>query len=187
MTTLPTPAEYWRPIHGFEGAYEISTNGHVRSLDRIVKMQGGFRTAPGKTRSLTVNGNGCDTVTLNKDGKREKHIVSRLMGLNFIPGVGSVVRHLNGNNRDNVINNLAWGSFKENTNDMRGHGTMAIGAKNGKAKLTAAQVASVLLSSEIDTVIAARLNVSEGAIQHIKSGKTWKHVCPEIPRRRVWP
>lgn len=121
--------EIWKPVVGYEGRYEVSNIGRVRSIERIV--QGGrtptaFRTVPAKIRALSVNADGHLRVTLHKESQRKIFFVHSLVLAAFVgprPDRDSEIRHLNGNPADNRVENLAYGTHAENVADMMRHGT----------------------------------------------------------------
>lgn len=89
---------------------------------------------------------------------------------------GLVCRHLNGNPRDNRIENLAWGTPKENMADEFRHGTKPFGQRCSFAKLSDTKVLEIRLllrSNETCRAIANRFGVSKGAVEDISSGRTW--------------
>ena len=116
--------EIWRPIPGYETAYEVSSFGRVRSLPRTrleKNCYGGtsLRTDKGCMLALSDNGNGYAYVSLRKNGKRKHFYVHRLVAEVFLgkPGNnGSVVDHLDHNRRNNAVGNLEWVTQKENIN-----------------------------------------------------------------------
>ncbi|MDO4695089.1 MAG: NUMOD4 domain-containing protein, partial [Eikenella sp.] len=128
--------ERWRPIMEFQGLYEISNFGRVRSISRYVAIgnQGGKRLIEGRILKHRLTA-GYPSVTLC-DGKKEvtRHI-HRLLALAFIPGVGEVVRHLDGDPLNFNLDNLAWGSYVDNEVDKMAHGKTAMGETHGNAKL----------------------------------------------------
>jgi DNA-binding NarL/FixJ family response regulator len=88
-------------------------------------------------------------------------------------------RHLNGQRDDNRLENLAWGTRKENCADARAHGT-ARPPKGGYFKLTDATVTEIkrlLLEGMTQRDVAARFGISQSTVSHVKLGKTWKHVA----------
>lgn len=108
--------EQWVPVVGFEGLYEVSDAGNVRSLPR-----------PG-TRGCVLRGEvdrrGYRTVKLSKDG-RKKHVAVHVLVITAFCGPrpgDSECRHLNGDRLDNRLVNLAWGTSAENSQDMVDHG-----------------------------------------------------------------
>lgn len=113
--------QVWRPVVGYEGYYEVSNDGFVRSLDRDVLAKG-RRTYTRRGKQLAGHiQEGYWRVGLTKpNGKIRNWPVHRLVCEAFHgvrPGVGIVVRHLNGISTDNRAENLAWGTSKDNHDD----------------------------------------------------------------------
>ena len=106
--------EIWRDIQGYEGKYQVSNMGRVKSLN--------YRQT-GKERILRGIGTilGYLTVNLYQDGKMKTHKVHRLVALAFLPNPYNLpqINHLDENKENNCIDNLEWVSCKENIN----HGT----------------------------------------------------------------
>ena len=113
--------EEWRDISGFEGLYQVSNNGKVRSLNRIYLQRsstGGMMTKRyyGKELSPEDNGSGYLVVHLRKCGKRTSRHVHRLVAEAFIPKTnhGLVVNHKDYNKKNNKVSNLEWTTQREN-------------------------------------------------------------------------
>lgn len=113
--------ERWLPVPGYEGAYEVSDRGRVRSLDRIT-AQG--RPCKGIVLTQLNGSKGYKQVGLHRSGQTTHH-VHRLVLLAFAGPApeGMEVRHLNGDRTDNTLANLTWGTHLENMRDQREHGT----------------------------------------------------------------
>ena len=118
--------EQWLPIPGYEAFYEVSDHGRVR---RLKKRGGSTRNWPylvptpqGRKRKQYLG------VTLYLEGKRWDATVHVLMMLAFIGPCpkGQEIRHLNGNQFDNRLENLAYGTPQENTQDAFLHGTRSL-------------------------------------------------------------
>lgn len=122
----PTHNEVWRPVVGYEGIYEVSDQGRVRSVERLVtRSNGTVQKMPSLIRTLTPSSFGHLWVTLRTPGTRRNRTVHSLI-LEAFAGprpAGAVARHLNGNPSDNRVENLAWGTPKENGEDMTRHGS----------------------------------------------------------------
>jgi hypothetical protein len=79
--------ERWRPVVGYEGLYEVSDRGQVRSLERVVTMKDGRRRpVTARILKLSVGGGwpGSVVAYLWKDGKRKEHSVQRLVFAEFV-------------------------------------------------------------------------------------------------------
>lgn len=99
--------EEWRPIKGYEGLYEVSNMGRVKSLhasQEIILKQAECT-------------NGYMEVKLSKDGTKNMKLVHRLVAIAFIknPNNYECVNHKDGNKKNNTVGNLEWCTVKENT------------------------------------------------------------------------
>ena len=119
----PMLCEVWRPVLGFEGLYEVSSYGRVRSLSRL-------RSAPdGRKRrvigKILKSGKQREYLKVGlADCKRVKHRTIHQLVLEAFDGPrpeGMEARHLNGMSFDNRLVNLKWGTSVENGKDKRLH------------------------------------------------------------------
>lgn len=117
--------ERWLPISDYEGAYEVSNLGRVRSLDRFDSR--GNRTFGRILRPDTSKPSGHLRVTFCSGGVTQRYFVHRLVLSAFIgprpEGMESC--HNDGNPKNNLINNLRWDTKSANARDRRRHGTDA--------------------------------------------------------------
>lgn len=111
--------ERWRPVVGYEGGYEVSDLGRVRSLDRVTDRGRNWR---GRIMTPTAMPSGYLTVTLWRDGVQRSALVHRLVLTAFVGPSDSEVRHLHGDPSDNRLSELAWGTHSENQFDQVAHG-----------------------------------------------------------------
>ena len=105
--------EEWRPIEGYEGLYEVSNLGRVRSLDRFY-----YRLHKGKVLSPTKDRYGYLTVTLNCNGKSKTIKIHRLVAQAFLPNPDNLpqVNHKDEDKTNNNVDNLEWCTAKYNVN-----------------------------------------------------------------------
>lgn len=125
--------EEWRPVLGYEGFYEVSSLGSVRSVARVVRASNGeMRKYPGKVLRQSTAFRGYASVGLRKNTVPRTARVHVLVATAFLQrGLGHThVRHLNGDPGDNRVENLAWGTPSENGLDTVRHG------RNRKANQT---------------------------------------------------
>lgn len=104
--------EVWKDIPGFEGWYQASNLGHIRSVDRQCnyKNTGGTATHKGKVLSEKISNKGYKEVTLMINGKHYYKRVHQLIALTFIPNPNNYphINHINENKLDNSVENLEW-------------------------------------------------------------------------------
>lgn len=100
--------EIWKDIHNFEGLYQVSSLGRIKSLPK----------ARYQTRVINggYNGGGYPIINLNKDKIRHPFIIHRLVASAFLlnPENKQTVNHKNGVKRDNRVENLEWATYAEN-------------------------------------------------------------------------
>jgi hypothetical protein len=175
------PLEEWRDIPGWNGFYQVSTHGQVRSLTReeVTNNQWGQfkRVKSGRVLKLQTRKDGYVTVRLKDRARGETYLVHRLVALTFLPQQqGQEVCHNNGNKADNSIANLRWDTRKNNHADKQWHGTSLIGSKNPGSKLTEAQVIAIRKSNLSQRALALKYEVCQQLISQIKKQKIWLHV-----------
>src|SRR5689334_18581457 len=103
-----TPAENWLPIPGWEGYYEASDQGRIRSVDRIIPWNGGFRNRKGRILSPGIGANGYASVSLYRNNHGKQESVHRLIALTFLGPSELTVNHLSGCKTDNRLCNLEY-------------------------------------------------------------------------------
>lgn len=109
--------EEWRDISGFEGYYQVSNLGRVRSLDREnVRYGKGYRTIKGRILKQLLAGRGYCYVNFSVDGVYSRHYVHRLVANAFIRNADNKqeVNHKDGNKLNNTVSNLEWVDSSEN-------------------------------------------------------------------------
>ena len=174
--------EIWKPVVGFEGLYEVSNRGRVKSILREVRYK--FR---GKIFIMKFEGkllrivkrarryNSYVGVTLSKNGRPYQRFIHRLVleAFNGRCPKGYECRHLDGDATNNNEENLKWGTRRENKADMIRHGRSANGARHGMAKLSNAKVKSIRRSVAKKIELAKRFGVDRMTIWRIQSGRSW--------------
>jgi len=171
--------ENWRDIESFEGAYEVSDTGKIRSLERIVRNgPKSERTLPAIVVAPYIRPQGYATVRLGLGGSKTSLYVHRIVAGAFLGKgeAGQEVCHRNGDKADNRVGNLYWGTRLENMADRERLGEAARGEQHGHAKLSEAQVLAIRRDERFQYLIAAEYGVSRRLVGMIKAGKVWKHV-----------
>lgn len=139
--------EEWRPIDGYHGAYEVSDQGRVRSLDRLIRCgANGVRVSSGRI----IVGGLCSTwyrhVTLWKDNTQKTIRVNRLVAMTFIPNPLGLpeVCHIDHTTLNNRADNLEWGTHAHNMAHSAAAGRLRASTNPNRArKLNAEQVAEI--------------------------------------------
>jgi hypothetical protein len=121
------PIEQWRPIPGFEGSYEVSDLGRVRSVDRFVATRRGTRSAPGRILRPHPDRYGRPWVSLCIGGERKIGRIHRLVLEAFVgpcpPGMFAL--HADDDRTNNRLANLRWGTRVDNQRDAVANGRHA--------------------------------------------------------------
>jgi hypothetical protein len=162
--------EEWRPVPGYEGLYEVSSLGRIRSLYR----GGRYLSTKGTDES------GYAVVSLTRGGCRHTYTLHRLVCRAF-RGEPNVLHreaaHLDGDKTNCCASNLKWVSRAENEYHKRFHGTHQAG--RGSAKLSETDIPVIRergRAGEGATAIARDYPVSHHGIQKILNGRNWRHV-----------
>jgi hypothetical protein len=171
--------ENWLPIPGWEGLYEVSDHGRIKSLDRVVSNGATtVRRIPGRCLKL-VERDGYMTATLKKGDRQQRVYVNRLMLLVFKPIAGSEELqscHRNGRRDDNRLDNLRWDDHAGNAADRAIHGTSLVGEGHPNSRLCDESVRIIRASSDSCTSLAKRFGVSQSVVSKARLRQTWRHV-----------
>lgn len=110
--------EVWKAIKGYEGLYEVSNLGRVRSLDHYASNGSAQILYRGKILSPNMGTNGYYSVQLCKNNNPVRKMIHRLVAQAFIPPVKGcdIVNHKDENRTNNRADNLEWCDIKYNTN-----------------------------------------------------------------------
>ena len=134
--------EIWKDVPGYEGLYQVSSLGRVRSVDRYIKYSNGREVfTKGKMLSLTLSkGNERLQVSLCKNGKAEKTRPYVLVMLAFVGECpdNMEICHINGVKTDDRLENLKYDTRSENRID-----NYRYGSKNNRGKLSIEDVIEI--------------------------------------------
>lgn len=111
--------EVWKDIEGYEGLYQVSNKGRVKSLERTVWTgRGYYQTLPERILKPCKDSRGYLYVNLCKEGKRKTCRIHRLVAQAFIDNPDNLpeVNHIDEDKENNAIENLEWCTSKDNIN-----------------------------------------------------------------------
>lgn len=167
--------EIWKEITGFEGVYEISNEGRLRSKDRLIKhWRGTLRKYKGSLKKTRMNRMGYMHCNLKHNGERFDFRVHRLVADAFLENKENkpCVNHLNGIKTDNRVENLEWCNYEENT-------IHATKTRLIKTKLTDKEAIEISNSNLTIRELGQKFNVNATIIWRIKNKVAYKHLFIE--------
>lgn len=174
--------EKWKSVAGYEGIYEVSDIGRLKSLSRKIKCRNGMITTVNeKIMKQRVDHEGYFTICLYKNKKGFHTKVSRIVAIAFIdnPESKPQVNHIDGNKSNNVADNLEWTTASENMKHAYRTGLKDThGERHPSNKLTEIDVVKIkrLSSTTTGASLARIYNVSDATISNIVRGKSWRCV-----------
>ena len=109
--------EQWKPIKGYEGLYEVSSLGKIKSLSRWKQNHSKLNYVEEKILKPGFNGK-YHHVFLSKNGKSKTYLIHKLVAIHFIPNPNNLpqINHIDENKLNNNVNNLEWCTQKYNCN-----------------------------------------------------------------------
>lgn len=149
-------AEVWKPVVGYEGLYEVSSLGRVRSIPHDVPCVCGRRTVPGRvlcpSKSKTTQ---YMSVCLSDGNRKKTYLVHRLVALAFLPNPNKypAINHKDENKENNCVSNLEWCTPIYNNN----YGTIKqrISAKN---KISKCKPVAQMLNGAVITIFPSTIS-----------------------------
>lgn len=164
--------EQWKQIEGYEGLYEVSNYGRVKSLERfITDSVGRRRKIKTKLIKLVLSNRGYYMFTLNK----VPVLVHRVVANSFIPNPDNKpqVNHIDGNKQNNHISNLEWCTNSENqSHAINNELKYSILNKEDVIKIKQLLHNKKLTYEEIGNMFG----VHRSTIKAIQYNKNWKHI-----------
>lgn len=164
--------EQWKDIPGYEGRYQASTLGRIRSIDHYVRCaNNGVRVSPGRILRpgrYTKSGHVSVVLGHGENGSPVHQLVAKTF-LGPQPS-GTEILHGDGNPLNNTPSNLRYGTRSQNIYDMYRHGS-------GRSKLSTDDVLKIrkrLSDGEKGSTLAKEFGVSQGVISGIKKGRTFQ-------------
>ena len=167
--------ELWKPVIGYEGIFEVSDKGNLKRL-----------LENGKERILKgyENCNGYRATVLCVNHVPKSKLIHRLVAEAFIPNPDNLpqINHIDGNKKNNSVENLEWCDSKHNINHAWSNGLHRIpnGTNNPRHKLTEDQINYIRKNcvrydqNRGTSALARKFGVSQTTISRIVRGETWK-------------
>lgn len=179
--------ELWRDVVGYEGLYQVSSLGRVKSLDRIVSVAGHTRKYNGNILRTHNGEDKYTSCTLSKKGKTKTHMVHILVLRAFVgePEEGHETLHLDNNKHNPALSNLRYGSHICNMAFNVDNGTNMLGEDHPRSKITEKDVVKMrrLYDSGLSSLdISRKFNLSICHVNKITGNRIWKHL-PHTTRK----
>ncbi len=177
-TIQPIEGEVWKDIIDFEGIYQVSSIGRVKSLERTYTDKNEVCYLRRSQILSLLLGNGYHHVWLKKKGGNKHAKVHRLVAQAFIPNPENKpeVNHKDTIKTNNAVENLEWSTPKENTQHAADLGLMN---RFGPHKLTVDDVNNIFRLKALHNSFAQIqkiLGINSGTCRMIYTRKIWKHL-----------
>lgn len=174
----------WKDVKGYEGIYQVSECGTVKSLDRRVNTKHGDRLSKGKLLKIQQDRTGYHYVHLSKNGKGHNCKIHRLVCDAFHERKTgqNAVNHIDGNKMNNCAANLEWCTNKQNTNHAIETGLWKNIGEMAKDNILSEQEVLEIRRNHTDSYdkLADKYNVSKSTVADIKKFRSWKWLGGEM-------
>ncbi|MBR1146665.1 NUMOD4 domain-containing protein [Bradyrhizobium sp. AUGA SZCCT0431] len=183
--------ETWKDAVGYEGFYQISSKGRVRSASRLINSPWGVKSREyeGQIKKSYIGKHGYVVTSFYIDGKMKLVKLHRLLAMAFIPNPENKpqVNHKNGVKHDNTLSNLEWATGKENMRHAIATGLKPspkyAGALDGEKCYRATTTGEIVLKIRAEykngattTFLAAKYGLGLSAVVHMVHGRSWRHL-----------
>lgn len=171
------PEEIWVDVVGYEGLYQVSNLGRLKSLDRLDGR--GYRIK-GSLKKISSTSNGYQQVTLYREGVMKSNLMHRIVASAFLlnPDNKKVVNHINGDKQCNAVSNLSWVTYSENALHAYDTGLRAKGDKHAHVKISDEDVLKIrelyATGEYKQKFLAAKYGVDNSHISDIVNNKKRK-------------
>lgn len=175
---MQNQSEEWKPVVGFEGKYEVSSHGRVRSLAHQVQCKGNRRLKKGRMLRLWSGERGYVFAYLGGKAVKVQHLVLKAFVGPRPPG-HECCHFPDRDPANNRLDNLKWGTHAENMSHMKIHGTIQRGEEKCNVKLTDAKVRKIRRLREHGLTIAEigqLLRIANHTVTGVVCGYIWRHI-----------
>lgn len=178
MNNRLTAREQWAAMLGYEGLYEVSSMGRVKSLKRVVNIGTNKREVPERILNPIVGTRGYYVINLTAHGRRKQVFLHKVVLEAFIGPrpEGMEACHNNGKKLDCYLDNLRWDTRSCNHKDKRIHGTWQVGEAANNVKLTERTVREIRQRGLTATQAQKEFGMSKTNARRIVNYVTWPHV-----------
>jgi len=158
--------EIWKDIKDYEGIYQVSNLGRIKSISRVKWNRFQFINVEEKILKTSIHKTGYINIQLSKNSVSKNFSLHRLIAECFIenPEKKPCINHINGKKEDNSIDNLEWSTYSENNLHARKSGLNKISMRQRESakKLCSKIVLNLETGIFYDTIqaAAASYNVS---------------------------
>ena len=167
--------ESWKDVKGYEGFYQVSNKGQVKSLERLTEAKPGvLRKVSKRILKPGINSSGYYSVVLCRNGKRKSVTVHRIVAEAFIPKKAKKkdINHIDGNKRNNDSFNLEWCTESENSRHARDNNLTKNSTKLTKEQ--AEEIKGIYRSGNFtQKEIANKYNTIQQNVSLIVNNKRW--------------
>ena len=180
--TLTTPAvEVWKDIEGYEGLYQVSSHGQVRSVEcDTIRYRNGQPRPYHKRQQLRkqkISAKGYMRVGLHRDSVEKTYLVHRLVAQAFIPNPGNLpeINHKDQNPANNRADNLEWCTRKYNMNygDLHERQVNAVSHPIEQLTMDGQHVAYFRSAKELERLSGGKYY--ERDVRRVAKSKTTRH------------
>lgn len=170
--------EIWKSCAGWEGLYEVSNLGNVRSLHRKTKANFGDCVRGGTQLNKVVTSRGYEVVNFTNGKKRSQIPVHKLVLVAFVGDRPTNFDgcHKNGIKTDNTLANLRWDTKSGNHKDKKIHGTWQVGMKANNVKYNDDVVIDIRKNRLSPKIAFSKYGISKSQTRRILSGVAWPHI-----------
>ena len=175
--------EDWKDINGYEGKYQVSNYGRIKSFPKFIERKTGSYFTKEKVLKCTLDNYGYPCVYLYSNGNVRHIKVHILVAKSFIenPNGYSDINHKDGNKTNNRIDNLEWCDRSHNIQHAYDNFLHKSGEEHNLSKLTWNEVNYIRENYKPydkefgQKSLAEKFNVDRNTIWYILNNKTWNH------------
>lgn len=188
MAEATNSTEIWKDIPGYEGWYQVSSTGRVKSMARSTPTRNRWGpclySQPEKEIFGRIDAYGYRRFSLSVNGKISHLFGHTAVALAFIghrPSPEHQVAHWDGNKLNNTVENLRWATVKENAQDKIRHGVTAnqFGERHSQNKLTNDAIRRIRSEPHfwgVNRALAKQYGVTEQTIGKVRRRERWPHI-----------